>query len=87
MEVIECTATAGLLILSSVVFAPRGNAACDEKNPRMIKGIVTEFAWTNPQVLIYLEMKDDRGNVVHWACETVSPSLLVRAGCWGMPSS
>lgn len=25
-------------------------------------------------------MKDDKGIVVHWACETVSPGLLVRAG-------
>jgi Family of unknown function (DUF6152) len=75
-----CAATAGLLILSSLVFAHHGNAAYDEKNPITIKGTVTEFAWANPHVQIYLNVKDDKDNVVQWACETVSPGLLVRAG-------
>jgi hypothetical protein len=31
-------------------------------------------------VQIYFDVKDDKGKVVHWATETVSPGLLARAG-------
>jgi Family of unknown function (DUF6152) len=72
--------TAGLLMLSSPGLAHHGNAAYDQKSPITIKGTVTEFAWANPHVQIYLDSNDDLGSVVHWACETVSPGLLVRAG-------
>ncbi len=64
----------------STVCAHHGNAAYDDKNPITIKGNVTEFAWTNPHVQIYLDVKDDKGSVVHWSVETFSPGKLVRAG-------
>ena len=62
------------------LWAHHGNAAYDDKNPITIKGTVTEFAWTNPHVQIYLDVKDDKGNVAHWSVETYSPGKLIRAG-------
>ena len=62
------------------VWAHHGNAAYDDKNPITIKGTVTEFAWVNPHVQIYLDVKDDKGNIIHWSVETYSPGKLVRAG-------
>jgi hypothetical protein len=73
-------AAAALVLVSVPLFAHHGNAAYDEKNPITIKGTVTEFAWTNPHVQIYLDVKDDKGNVAHWSVETYSPGKLVRAG-------
>ena len=67
-------------IAGGVAWAHHGNAAYDDKNPITIKGSVTEFAWTNPHVQIYLDVKDDKGSVVHWSVETFSPGKLVRAG-------
>jgi hypothetical protein len=75
-----CVATLGLLILSSPALAHHGNAAYDLENPITLKGTVTEFAWSNPHVQIYFDVKDDKGKLVHWASETVSPGLLSRAG-------
>jgi hypothetical protein len=74
------TVTIGLLILSIPAFAHHGNAAYDLEKPITLKGKVTEFAWSNPHVQIYFDVKDDKGKVVHWASETVSPGLLARAG-------
>ena len=74
------SAAVALLLISMPLLAHHGNAAYDEKNPITIKGTVTEFAWTNPHVQIYLDVKDDKGNVVHWSVETYSPGKLVRAG-------
>lgn len=62
------------------LWAHHGNAAYDDKNPITIKGTVTEFAWTNPHVQIYLDVKNDKGVVAHWSVETYSPGKLIRAG-------
>jgi Family of unknown function (DUF6152) len=71
---------AAFLVMVGPLWAHHGNAAYDDKNPITIKGTVTEFAWTNPHVQIYLDVKDEKGNVVHWSVETYSPGKLVRAG-------
>jgi Family of unknown function (DUF6152) len=73
-------AAAALLSVSFPLWAHHGNAAYDEKNPITIKGTVTEFAWVNPHVQIYLDVKDAKGAVAHWSVETYSPGKLVRAG-------
>jgi uncharacterized protein DUF6152 len=74
------TAAAAFLMMCIPLWAHHGNASYDDKNPITIKGSVTEFAWTNPHVQIYLDVKDDKGKVVHWSVETYSPGKLVRAG-------
>jgi hypothetical protein len=74
-----------LLSFATSVPAHHGNAEYDDKNPITIKGTVTEFEWTNPHAQIYLDVKDDKGSVVHWSVETYSPGKLVRAG-WAKDS-
>jgi len=60
--------------------AHHGNSAYDETVRVTIKGVITEFVWTNPHSQIYLDVKDKNGSVVHWAVETNSPAILTRAG-------
>jgi hypothetical protein len=74
------TVVAAFLLMGGPIGAHHGNAAYDDKNPITIKGTVTEFAWVNPHVQVYLDVKDDKGKVVHWSVETYSPGKLVRAG-------
>jgi hypothetical protein len=62
------------------LFAHHGNAAYDEKSPITFKGTVTDFLWVNPHVQIYVDVKSDQGEIVHWGCETTSPSKLFRSG-------
>ena len=69
----------GLLTVSVPLFAHHGNAAFDPASVT-VKGTVTEFAWTNPHVQIYLDVKDDKGKIAHWSVETYSPGKLIRAG-------
>ena len=69
-----------VLVLAGSTFAHHGLSAYDEKNPLTLKGTVTEFAWSNPHSQIYFDVKDDKGNVAHWACETLGPARLLRAG-------
>ena len=71
---------ASLFIFRGTLFAHHGNAAYDDKAPVTFKGTVTDFLWVNPHVQIFIDVKNDQGEVVHWGCETVSPSKLFRSG-------
>jgi hypothetical protein len=62
--------------------AHHGGAIYDTKNPVTVKGTITDFEWTNPHVQIYMDAKDEKGNVVHWAIETLSPGKLARGAGW-----
>ncbi|SRR5579871_1864042 len=67
-------------MMAAPSLAHHGNAAYDLDKPVTLKGTVTEFAWSNPHVQIYFDVKDGKGKVVHWASETVSPGMLARRG-------
>ena len=69
-----------VLLLSVSAAAHHGNSAYDETARVPIKGVVTEFVWTNPHSQIYLDVKGKNGKVVHWGIETNSPGILTRAG-------
>jgi len=55
-------------------------AEFDSSKPVELKGIVTKLDWVNPHAWIFLDVKDDAGNVTSWACELGSPNLLMRNG-------
>jgi hypothetical protein len=67
------------LTVSSSLFAHHGNAAYESKTVTL-KGTVTAWMWTNPHVLLKLDVKDDGGNVVHWVGELVAPSNMINFG-------
>jgi hypothetical protein len=68
------------LSFCSPIRAHHGQAVYDENNPIQLKGTVASFEWINPHCFVNLDVKDDKGNVVHWTVETVNPGKLVRAG-------
>jgi hypothetical protein len=45
-----------------------------------ITGALAKIEWTNPHSYFYLDVKDERGNVVKWTCEAGSPGALSRRG-------
>jgi hypothetical protein len=69
-----------ILFLCMPISAHHGNSAYDEQARVSIKGVVTEFVWTNPHSQIYLDVKDKTGKTVNWGVETNSPAILTRAG-------
>jgi hypothetical protein len=45
-----------------------------------ITGALTKIEWTNPHTYFYLDVKEDNGESVKWACEAGSPGALSRRG-------
>lgn len=72
---------AGVSIGAGPLFAHHGRGATyDMKKQTTLKGTVTEVAWRNPHVVIYMDVKEVDGNVVNWAFENSSVSTLARQG-------
>ena len=66
-----------LLILPA--FAHHGNAAYDNRTVT-VKGVVTEWRWTNPHSFLKFDAKDEKGDVVQWIGEWNNPSTLINFG-------
>jgi hypothetical protein len=60
-------------------------AEFDINKPVTLTGTVTKLEWTNPHIWVYLDVKDDQGNLQHWQCEGGPPNTLTRNG-WGKDS-
>jgi hypothetical protein len=66
-----------ILSATGTVIAHHGNAAYETSKAVELKGAtVTKFVWGNPHTFLMFDVKDDKGNVVHWAGEAGSPSSL-----------
>ena len=57
----------------------RGNVY-DMETPVTLNGKVTEVAWRNPHVLVYMEVENESGGVVKWAFENSSVNTLAEQG-------
>ncbi len=70
-----------LAALATPCFAHHSFAAeYDGAKPVTLKGKVTKFDWVNPHSWVYIDVTDDKGNVVNWSCETAPPNMLYRQG-------
>jgi len=73
-------AALGFLLISAPVFAHHGNAAFETGKPITVKATITEWIWANPHCWLKFDVKDDKGNVVHWVAETAPPTDIVDRG-------
>jgi hypothetical protein len=55
-------------------------AEFDANKPITLKGVVTQIDWANPHVWFYINVKDDDGRMVRWACEMGAPHQLQQRG-------
>lgn len=72
--------TVAALIFVTPLWAHHGAAAYDPTKTVTLKGIVTEFKFINPHVLVFFDVKDDKDKVQSWQGELTSPNHLARSG-------
>ena len=68
------------LLSSQCSYAHHGTAGYDMQKVITVKGTVTEFDWTNPHCVIYVDAKADNGEVQHWVLELGAPQHMIRSG-------
>jgi hypothetical protein len=57
----------------------------DMEHSVAMKGVVTQFDWSNPHVWISVEVRDDRGGTEKWTAGGPSPSRMSNSG-WSQDS-
>ena len=72
---------AGLFALCSPAFAHHGSVAYDNtKLVELKQATVTKINWANPHILLLFDVKDDKGNLIHWVTEGGGPSAVSGSG-------
>ena len=67
--------------LSPTIYAHHSFAAqYDSSKPIEMRGTVTKVEWTNPHARVYIDVRDDKGQLANWNFEMASPNILVRNG-------
>jgi hypothetical protein len=79
---ITASVVAGIALLgaSHPALAHHGRASYDATRVFTIMGTVSDFQFSNPHVQLFLDVKDDKGNVEKWIGEGTSPNMLIREG-------
>ena len=58
------------------------NTEYDATKKVKLTGVVTNVAWTNPHMRVYVDVTDAKGKVTNWNLELTSPNSVRRQG-WG----
>ena len=45
-----------------------------------VKGVITKVEWANPHIYFYVDVQNDKGEVVNWSFEGYPPGTLRREG-------
>ena len=71
-----------LLLTGGTAAAHHGTGISYDLNAPLatIKGTISEFAWRNPHVSIFIDVKDEQGKVVTWALEHSNVNSLAVQG-------
>jgi hypothetical protein len=73
----------GLLGTAAPVVAHHGfDTEYDAKKRVKLNGTITEVAWTNPHMRVYIDVAGPDGKVTNWNMELTSPNSIRRQG-WG----
>ena len=72
-------AVAVFTMLGGLVSAHHGTAGYGTETTT-VKGTITSVEWKSPHVFINFDVKDDKGNIVHWIGQLSSPFTMMAAG-------
>ena len=72
-----------LLALATITAAGAHHSVAgqfDMSKQTVVSGTITRIDWVNPHIYIYLEVKDDKGEVATWALSGPPTAMMRRAG-------
>ena len=77
----------GVLVFSTWTLAHHSQSIFDLQNSTNVTGMVTGFEWSNPHVVIYLDVRNDNGRVEKWLISSRAPNMLRRIKTSGSGTS
>jgi hypothetical protein len=77
--VFSLIAACGLVAVPAAL-AHHGSAIYDESKAVEVTGVVVEWVWANPHCLLDFDVKNDKGETVHWNAEVSNPPDMVARG-------
>jgi hypothetical protein len=82
MKSILIVSTIAMALAASIpVIAHHSFAAeFDGSKAIRLRGELVDIQWTNPHTFFYINVTDEKGAVVKWACEAGAPGALSRRG-------
>ena len=76
------------IAMSIAAWAHHGSAVSYDLAQRItLKGTITDFKYINPHPSIFWDVKDAKGNVVHWAGEIAPNTAQLQQEGWGRKRS
>ena len=91
MRIRLLTAMTAVLLTSLMLLAPgrllahHGANLFDMSKAVPLKGTITRFYWGNPHNQVEFDVKDEKGEVVHWVAYTEPPLVMLERG-WSVKS-
>lgn len=76
MLILILTFASGSELTIAPAFAHHSTSMYNMASPVTVTGVVKRFEWTNPHAFIFLEVKDEKGNLVEWEVEMMSLNHL-----------
>lgn len=71
-------------LTATLLWAHHGSAVSYDLSKRItMKGTITDFKYVNPHPSIFWDVKDDQGNITHWAGEIAPNVSQLQQEGWG----
>ena len=68
--------TLGSALMVAPALSHHSTAMYNMATPVTVTGTVKRFEWTNPHAFVFLEVKDEKGNLIEWEVEMMSLNHL-----------
>jgi len=69
-----------IIAAATPAMAHHSFAMFDRGEEKTVSGVVAQFAWKNPHVMLDLETQDKQGKPTHYRIESASVNILIREG-------
>ena len=73
-------AVGSVVMFSGSAMAHHGVAGYDMTKSITLHGTVSKFDWSNPHVVVYVDAKNDNGEMQHWTIEFASRFIWCAPG-------
>jgi Family of unknown function (DUF6152) len=69
-----------VLLAAAPIWAHHGSTGFDQKKPVHLVGKISMLDWSNPHIVIHLDVAGADGKVATWLVNTLPPNAAIRRG-------